>query len=307
MIPKRKSKNIFDTPGWKNTEKITILSENHLKKLLSQGFEIKGVSFAWVPDKTDIVLYLASKKKRLVADALRIGRYVIHLQDLYDFNLRKTRFTWVSDTSIYWNFEVKLTQMLTGEFKRPISRRMIDSYYRDTIFNRMNDWVKSKKGRTSPKSNLSILFSQVYIINENENEIFAREISKERFESGSLGKILREASRLKSSIALSFFYLTRKVGRGEINDFVIGLIVYDLKTRKVVCFNLKSLEPLLMMGNGSNLSDGFFHIALNLFSESARYRRIQLIFAFTFGLALVYSVTMVFLHIISRPKFTRKS
>lgn len=85
------------------------------------------------------------QKKRLVADALRIGHYVIHLQDLYDFNLRKTRFTWVSDTSIYWNFEVKLTQMLTGEFKRPISRRMIDSYYRDTIFNRMNDWVKSKR------------------------------------------------------------------------------------------------------------------------------------------------------------------
>ena len=66
MIPERKSKNIFDTPGWKNTEKITILSENHLKKLLSQGFEFKGVSFAWVPDKTDIVLYLASKKKRLI-------------------------------------------------------------------------------------------------------------------------------------------------------------------------------------------------------------------------------------------------
>ncbi|MEP6576218.1 MAG: hypothetical protein ABJB85_07315 [Nitrososphaerota archaeon] len=109
--------------------------------------KVKGLSFAWKPDKTDIFLYLAAKKKRVVADALRIGDYVIHLQELYNFNLGKPTFTWVPDTSIYWNFEVKLTRMLTGEYNKPICRRKIESTYRDVIFNRMYDWVTS--GKTS--------------------------------------------------------------------------------------------------------------------------------------------------------------
>ena len=139
--------NIHETPGWKNAEEIIIMSKNHLNRLLSQGFEIQDLNFMWKPDKTEILLYLTAKKKRIIADAIRIFEYVIHLQPLYDFNRRKISFTWVPDTSIYWNFEVKLTRMLTGEYNKPICRRKIESTYRDVIFNRMYDWVTS--GKTS--------------------------------------------------------------------------------------------------------------------------------------------------------------
>jgi hypothetical protein len=268
LISKKRLKNIFETRRWKNAERITILSRNHLNKLLSQRFEIQGIGWAWTPNKTDIRLRLASKKKRLVGDAIRIGEYVLHLQELYDFKHGKPRFTWVPDTSIYRNFEVKLTQMLTGEFKRHFLKRKNDSYYRESIFDKMCDWVTSNKGRTSPESMLSRLFSQVCIVNEYENEIYLTEISKEAFNATTLSEILNAGKSLKSSIALSFFYLTRKIGQVEPNDFVVGLIAYDLKKRIVLCFNFKSLETMVISGLIPNISNDFYDIALSLFRES---------------------------------------
>ena len=149
----------FETTGWRKAEHITIQSEGYLEKLLLNGFEIQGSNFKWMPNKSSVTLYLKGKKRRLIADANDIDEYVIHLQDLYDFDKKKTRFTWVPDTSIYWNFQDKLIQMLTGEFKKPILKKKMDSALNQKILRSLRKWVESKKEQLMPENGLSSIFS----------------------------------------------------------------------------------------------------------------------------------------------------
>jgi hypothetical protein len=65
------------------------------------------------------------------------------------------------------------------------------------------------------------------------------------------------------SIALSFILLSDKISAEKVEEMLVGIIVYDMKTRKTMCFNLKSFDRAQPKRTGL-----FSELAIDLFNKS---------------------------------------
>jgi len=90
----------------------------------------------------------------------------------------------------------------------------------------------------------SELFSLVCIIDERNRTITRRTLGKESMGLEKINQTRSDAKNLDNSIALSFFRLTRKLGKQN-NDMLIGMILYDLKKDEAIVFNIQSVTSFL--------------------------------------------------------------
>jgi hypothetical protein len=227
-------------------ERIVIHSKKHYDELIQDGFEVTDIHYSYTHSKSQIEIVLLKGDKKIIADANSIDNYAVRLQPLYDFDKKKIVFTPVPDTSIYWNFENVLVQMISREYNLPIASRKIKSINFDKIYKAIFNWMEAIELATYKNTRFPSLFYKVCLINENNGKLTTTIYDKESITLKQIRNLLSTATRLENSLALSFFYLNKKFTY-KINDFediLIGMILYDLKNKEALCYNLQSFTAL---------------------------------------------------------------
>ena len=160
--------------------------------------------------------------------------------------------------------------MIAPRFKKSIKTTDLVFNNSKKIYQVLQEFVKSEKNLVYvgfPKFHLSDIFSQVLIIEEIEDDISFNIVSKEKVTLKEIQQIQENSKSKQNSIALSFFYLTKKVSQNEnFNDVVVGLILYDIKNEKTLCFRTVSSNYFYQYKTKNNKL-GKYDVALDIFNE----------------------------------------
>ena len=73
-------------------------------------------------------------------------------------------------------------------------------------------------------------------------------------------------NRRDNCIALSFFYLTKKISNNNFNDVIVGLTLYDVKNAKTLCFRTVSSSYFYQFHARNNKLDRY-DVVLEIFKE----------------------------------------
>jgi hypothetical protein len=193
----------------------------HYNKIIQDGFEIMAIkySFSFKPDTSNVKLLLAKQNEKIIADANLIVDYIIHLVELYDFEKKKRMFVYVPDTSVYWEFEEGLMMLPLSQenIQPPITSKRLNTAASSEIYNSLLNWMNNEKYYKFGMTKLSEKFSLVCIVEERNKVITRRTLGKESVSLEKINQMKFDAKNLDNSIALSFFFLSRKLGTQFIN------------------------------------------------------------------------------------------
>ncbi len=261
--------NNLDSPKshWEG-EIITLESKEHFDRLIQEGYEVIEHVVEGNENGTNLTLLMKLNDKQLIANANEIFEHVAKCLYLYDFNKKKIAFTPVQDTDVFWDFGRTITEIIEGDYVKPISSKQINATQKKSFHRYLTEWIKSEKRLKTILGNLSIL-SNVCIINEINQKISIDIISKEKLSLSQIQDLSNNAKTYDQSVALSFFIFTKHVSKINDNkdDMLIGLIMYDIKNNETLCFNVKSM---LSFYNNRNYkqADVLFEVVVDLFKRS---------------------------------------
>jgi hypothetical protein len=237
----KKDKNEDEEP---KGEPLVINSEEEYDQLISEGFEVQGLYFSWSKEFEEkgvqAKIQLKKDGKLYLADANQIVDLAISLKQLYNFDLKKPVFTKTSRIGLTIDEEESLIDMVIGKYQKPLTVRRLETSNPERIYSLLQEWVSREKGIRFGLKNKRELFYLICIINEKERTIVRKNFHKELITLDDIKKIKNDAIKLDNSIALSFFYLSPKFHSDKKPDVLIGSILYDLKNRNTLFFNIQS-------------------------------------------------------------------
>lgn len=247
---------------------IKVQTVEELDKFLDLGYEIVGKRFIWENNISTLLIALDRDGEQLIIDAYDISDYFVSLVELYDFDKKKPVFKPVSDTKLFWEFEINLNMMIVGEYDKPILIEIINTENNHLVFNKLTSILKNEKFRFYPLTKLSEIFSLLFIIKEKNNNITTSVDSKELIDLGKISLLYYDASNLDNVLGLSFFMLGKKIGKpSDYDDTIFGIVVYDIKNKKILAFNMTSLLSFIR-SNNIDEKLGFYDIAEYLFNKT---------------------------------------
>jgi len=245
--------------------KTRITSMAQYESLISQGFEITNVYYEFPPGV--IIIRLAKGTEEIIAEANSIFEYLIHLKPLYDFKKKKNCFVYVTDVEVYTAFEMALPMMIPGTPQHPIVTKSLNTKFANEIYTKLSRWSNQISDRYNNALPTEV-FSMVHVIEEHNHQIKTKTYGKELLTSEKLTDLHNQAALCDNSIALSFFMLRENISPpGLAGDIIIGIIVYDLKSRKTLAFNLQSITSFLRESY-LRKERGFYDVINSLFTRS---------------------------------------
>jgi hypothetical protein len=264
-------KQDFEDKEYDGNIAIVVKSQDHLARLLEEGFEIDGMQMRYVDGQMHWTLKLKKDEKTSLANADAIGEYAMHLQCLYDFKKKKPVFTWVPSTEVYWDFEVVMAKMIFQNEAKPIRTKNLSLYDSNKIFDIIRRWLVKERALKYGIDNLSEIFYKVLVINEINNKISSRVYLKEILTLDKIREICCESGTVDNSIALSCFFLSKLYKSNKevmpFDDMLIGMIIYSLKTSEVLGFNIQSAASFYR-NNNFVPGRGLFDIVESMVSQS---------------------------------------
>lgn len=270
-----KTENI--PPSWPG-RKIILEKIEELDSLLTNGYEIKDRYFHLVSHRNDngefentVTSRLLLEKDQDVIHATTdsLGLYPMQFERLYDFEKKRPVFTFMPDQSIHTELETIIVDIIAPRFKKYVKTVEHSFNNAKKIYQIMQEFVKSEKELRYvgyPKLHLSDIFSKVLIINENQNSIDFDIVSKEKITLKEIQEIQIKSKIYDNCIALSFFYLTKKISKNDFNDVLVGLVLYDIKNAKTLCFRIVSSSYFYQF-QPRNRDIGRYDVALSIFEE----------------------------------------
>ncbi len=250
---------------------IRVDSLDEFKGFLKLGYEVCGKSFRWENNISEVKLALNRDGEQIIVEANEIFEYAASLVELYDFEKKKPAYISVPNTQIFWEFELRLSTMISREFEKPIKVNEIVKSNSKLILDKFQSWVLNEKYKFYPLTRFSELFTIICVVYENVDSLNVKFFSKEVFNLEVLSTIYERSTTSENAIALSFFLLSKKLDKQEENnDVLIGVILYDLKNKQVLAFNIISLTYFLQKF-GIIRDLGFWDVASNLFQKSITF------------------------------------
>jgi hypothetical protein len=246
----------------KYTKSITSMPE--YEKLVDQGFEVKHVFYEYPPGV--IILQMMKGDEEIIAEANSIWDYLSHLKPLYDFEKKRNSFVYVSDVEVYTDFEMALPMLIPGTEPHPILTNSIKTQLPGKTYTELLNWTKQISD-TRYGVLPSEVFSFVCVIQERNEFVQKKTYGKELLSDEQISNLHKEALLYDSSIAVSYFMLKEDViSPVKARDVIIGIIVYNLRARKALAFNLKSITSFVREYD-INKSRGFYDIVYSLFTS----------------------------------------
>jgi hypothetical protein len=256
--------------NWNLAKQITLIRTKDLDNLLDDGYEIVMMHYTFKAETPEdglhghafIGLYCETCEEKFIhALSTPIFEYISHFFELYNKDKKKPVYTWVSDPSIFWKFEESLRPLLYGD----LTLATLNLYRDETIYTILKSFLETEKNLYSCMGRFSDIFSTVCIIHEADGFVKLETISKTQIQIEQINIIIEDARNFNMSIALSFFVLSKKYEYfTDSDDLVVGIIIYDLKNRKTLAFNM---ESVISYGSNFSLSsqNGLFEMADYLF------------------------------------------
>jgi hypothetical protein len=229
--------------------------ENDLKKLfklLNENFRIVEIQFLF--DKAKTPQMIAELKLKRNGETITFSSsqeecisYLVHLHSIPHIEDDDADFVYIDDTNKYFELQEKIVNLLSGEQKEFIicEKRIEDSQKsiaKIVAFER--NWILSEKDVCIGTTKLCQIFYDVGILLIKGSEERFKLICKENLSLSELQIILKESQESDTAICYSAFILspTIPLHKEEPSDTIIGLIIYDLKNRQTLSFNLNSLR-----------------------------------------------------------------
>jgi hypothetical protein len=203
--------------------KKTIQTIEELNILLNDDYEVIDRYYNLESHKnqndefvTSIMSGLVLKKERETMHAITdsLGLYPMQFEKLYDFEKKRPVFIHLPDHEVHVELEAIIVDMIAPRFKKSIKTTDLVFNNSKKVYQILQEFVKSEKNLVYvgfPKLHLSDIFSQVLIIEEIEGNISFNIFSKEKITLKEIQQIQENSKSKQNSIALSFFYLTKKI------------------------------------------------------------------------------------------------
>lgn len=266
-------------PDWPG-EKIVLNDNSELDKLLSEGYEMVDRYFHYsaqqnkkgeLESKITCRLLLKKDELTLNANSDLLGLYPMQWAWLYDFEKKRPVATYMTDQSLHTELETIIIDLLAPRFRKPFKIEKHQFNDNQKIYQHLYGFVKNEQNQKYvgiPKLNLSDLFSKTIVVTEKGNKIDFDIFSKEQISLKDVKKIKTDASSFDNCVVLSFFYLTKKISKdNDFNDVLVGMILYDIKNKKTLCFSIVS-SSYFYQSHVKNKGVGLYDVALSIFEES---------------------------------------
>jgi hypothetical protein len=246
--------------------------------MLNVGYKITGTQFSW--DKTRkpetiVEVKLRKNKKNIVFSSSqeKCVSHVIHLFSIPHIEDDDADFVYIDDTNKYFELQEKIVNLLTGKQKELVifEKSLEDGCQK--FFHRIRDfeknWILAEKGVPFGTTKLCQIFYDVGILLIKDNKEEFRLLRKENLRLNELDSILKESQESDIAVCYSAFVVSPTVPftSKEHPDIILGLIVYDLKKRQILSFNLNSLRQFLTKTDNIG-KQGLWECVFNLFERT---------------------------------------
>lgn len=174
--------------------------------------------------------------------------YVSHLHSIPHTEDDDADFVYIDNPNRYFELQKKIVNLLSGEQKELIicERRLGENHQKfiDRIIGFERNWILSEKNVRMGTTKLCQIFYDVGILLIKDNIEEFKLFGKENVSLSELQILFNESQESDIAICFSAFIVAPKLPlkKEKQSDTIIGLIVYDLKNRQTLSFNLNSLR-----------------------------------------------------------------
>ena len=223
-----------------------------LQRLRNEGYKLTKIHISFniktTPSEVaELHLKKGSEEIIISSSETEFFSYVIHLHSIPHFEDDGTDFVYIEDANRYFEIQKEIIDLLSGEKKEFIiyensvkdfekELKIIESFERN--------WILSEKDVRMLNTKLCQIFYDVGILFLKGEKYEFKIISKEKITLREIDNILAESQKSDLAICFSAIVIAPKVlaKKKAESDGIIGLLLYDLKNRVTISFNLNSFE-----------------------------------------------------------------
>lgn len=173
--------------------------------------------------------------------------YVSHLHSIPHIEDDEGDFVYIDNPNQFFSIQEKIVDIFAGKLKELVlCEKSIDEKYREfskRIREYQREWILSEKNlRVFPTKICRIFYDVGVLMIRDSLEEFEL-IEKDKFRLSDIQKLLEKSQKYDIAVCFGAFLLAPKPydEKSEGYDVVIGLIIYDLKNRRTLSFNLNTL------------------------------------------------------------------
>ena len=217
------------------------------KKLINDGYKIVGTHISIEPKISKNVAEVNLKKGQeeitVTSSEKNFFWHVVHLYSIPHVEDDGSDFVYIQDTNKYWKLQEEIVNLFTEKLKEFVVYEHVGKTNIKKIKQFEKNWILSEKNVSIPNTRLCQIFYDTGILFINCGKTQFKIISKEKTSLSDINALLIESQKADSAVCFSAFIIGPKIPskKEEKSDLIIGLLVYDLKKRKTLSFNLNSL------------------------------------------------------------------
>jgi len=221
------------------------------RRLKKEGYKLTEIRISFNKErKPSEVVDLTLKKERkeivISSSESELFSYAIHLHSIPHIDDDDSDFFYVEDTNRYFETQKEIVDLLSGQTKEfIIYERAMQSYQKEfrKIMSFERNWILAEKDIGMLGTKLCQIFYDIGVLFLRGKEYKFEVLSKEKITFGDIDALLAESQKADLAICFSAVAIGPKVQlkKKEMSDAIVCLLVYDLKNRQTLSFNLNSL------------------------------------------------------------------
>jgi hypothetical protein len=226
-----------------------------LLRLIGEGYRIIEIHFTFDKSKEPQELFELTLKRNdneilISSSENELISYAIHLQSIPHIDDEGSDFIYVEDTNKYFDLQKNIVDLFTGVKKDFIvCERRLKSFQELTkkIVTFEKNWILSEKNVTIENTKLCQIFYDIGVLLLRGQNFEFKILPKEKISLAEIQSLLLESQKADLAICFSAFVIGPKANsknKNKNSDLIVGILVYDLKNRQTLSFNLNSLWQL---------------------------------------------------------------
>lgn len=222
-----------------------------LQRLRNEGYRLVEIRISLNQEKkpselAELVLKKEQEEIVISSSEPELFSYVIHLHSVPHIEDDDSDFIYVEDTGRYFDIQKEIVDLFSGQMKEfVIYEHKIESFQKDLrrIMSFERNWILSEKDIGMLSTKLCQIFYDAGILFLKGKDYEFKIISKEKMSLSDINSLLAESQKVDLAICFSAIAVGPKAysNKKAKSDAIVGLLVYDLKNRQTLSFNLNSL------------------------------------------------------------------
>jgi len=226
-----------------------------LHRLLGEGYKLIEIHFSFDKSKEpqelfELTLEKSNNEILISSSENELISYAIHLHSIPHIDDEGSDFVYVEDTNKYFDLQKSIVDLFTGEKKDFIvCERRLKGFQEVTkkIVTFEKNWILSEKNVAIENTKLCQIFYDIGVLLLRGKNFEFQILRKEKISLAEIQSLLSESQKADLAICFSAFVIGPKAHskkKGKNSDLIVGILVYDLKNRQTLSFNLNSLWQL---------------------------------------------------------------